>query len=241
MGDLILFAGIGVVVAFEVGRELYRRSKEVGGLRSQVAACSVRPQSAIQGGRVQIEGRAVAIMVSTAPLSGRPVIGLRVKIEKLALESAAGGTGGPVLTWGPVVEAMHMNDFEVEDGTGRARVRTASCYPLLAAEPTVTMSVDQLLRSPLVEVLRHQRYPEHWLVGARSIRVTEYLLEPGETVFVFGEAHREIDPDAPRDYRGAVWRLVISAPLGGWVMVSDQDRDTLLRSMGRWTDLFHGS
>ncbi len=108
MGDLILLVGVGAFVAIQVGRELYRRSKEVGALRHQIAACSVRPQSTIQGGRVQIQGRAVPVLVSTAPLCGRPVIGLRVKIEKEALEAANNGIGAPNWAWGPVLEAMHI-------------------------------------------------------------------------------------------------------------------------------------
>ncbi len=224
---------LAVVRLIETGYERHRASVARRDLRSRLAAGEVVSEQAAVDGPVRIEGKAVAGALLTAPLSGKPVIGYRLRIARGPGDGAVTSQGAAIL------DVACLQEFFVDDGSAAAaRVCPARCLPLFTSESPVAIEAGDLVRSPLKEIVDRCMLPGSALVSASSFVGTEYLLEPGEMVFVFGEATHELDPAAARaGYREPPLRLVVSAPAEGFLVVADRDRDELLQNLREGRDL----
>jgi hypothetical protein len=208
-----------VVAAGLITWALIAQRRRLARIRGKLADIKVVPVGRATEGRLGIEGRARALETRPAPFSGRPVIGFRVKVEQ---EDDDG--------WSTLLDVSELGDFEVEDPTGRALIKAAHGHLLLQEEgrwkngliTSVPPAVEKLLQ-------RHGQSSRGW-VFEKTLRWTEYLLEAGERVFVYGEVRRE--PGSQAGFRQPAQALVIEAPLDGQPMViADQLRADLLRAL----------
>jgi hypothetical protein len=215
MEPIFVIAAFGVTAGL-IAWALIARHRRLARIRGKLAAITVVPVGRATEGRLGVEGRARALETRLAPFSGRAVIGFRVTVEQENDDS-----------WTTLLDVSEVGDFEVEDEAGHALVRAACGHLLLKEE---SRSRNGLLTSapPAVEELlqRHGQSSRGW-VFEKSLRWTEYLLEAGERVFVYGQVRRETG-----GLRQPARPLVIEAPLDGQPMViADQLRDELLRAL----------
>lgn len=192
-------------------------------VREHLAACELLSSAQVEGGRVGLQGQAVARARLTAPGSGKPVIGYRLRLERVR------GDG----ELEPILDVAQVGSFALDDGGPTlTEVQPLRCLPLLAAEPPILVEVGALLRQPLAGVLERHAIASASLAGADRFRITEHLLEAGEPVFVFGQARREVDArGVASGYRGTLWRVVVEPPEGGLLVVADRERDALLAAL----------
>jgi hypothetical protein len=125
-------------------------------------------------------------------------------------------------------------EFElVEEGTGEAAlVRPERCVPLLMPDRMHRPELAALIKPPLAEIVERACVPTSDLVTAVELRAVEHLLEPGEPVFAYGLARRELDPGGARaGYREVPQRVTLSSPPGGFLILADQRHDALLASL----------
>jgi hypothetical protein len=197
-------------------------------VRDHLASSALLRSSEVEAGRVGLEGRAIARARLTAPGSGTPVIGYRLRLARCL-------PGGELE---PILDVSEVAAFALDDGGPTlCEVRPLRCLPLLAAELPLLVEGQALLRQPFAALLdRHAMASARLRTGDRY-RVTEHLLEEGETVFVFGVARRELDvAGSGALYRGALFRLVVDPPEGGLLVVADRGRDALLEALASSED-----
>ncbi len=124
---IFLFAGTLVLAAIFIWyfRDSHRRALS---LKRELSLSRTRIADIVDG-PVLIEGRAIAGKVTTmAPLSRRPVVGYRISV-----------TQNPRPWWDESDNSVTedhsvMNDFLVDDGTGKATVMAAGALLLLSRE-----------------------------------------------------------------------------------------------------------
>lgn len=143
---------------------------------------------AVDGAVVRLVGQVtVSGTPLQAPLTGRPCAAWRIVIEEYR---SNGKTG----SWHQVGEAHDGVEFVIDDGTGRAWIEPRAAR--------VEMVFDQTTRSGTLDdptaieeglLLRLGISGRGWLFN-KSLRYREGALEPGETIAVVGQVHREPDP-----------------------------------------------
>lgn len=171
-------------------------------------------------GEVLIQGWArPGPVLLEAPLSGISVIGFRVTVEAHDVQGSR-----------RVVDYSRVVDFEVQDATGHALIRTKEAQMLLqheysGASETAPPAVISLVNK--LGAVDWRRRPPHRFTWA------EHYLEPGEPVVAYGMARQEIDPSKePVGYRQSATRLVLVKPKQAPLFFADQTREDLLRQLG---------
>jgi hypothetical protein len=202
------------------------RRRRLRALRDQVAAFRFRSLADSPDGPVALEGLARARELLTAPLSGRPVIGFRLRLSGLFLEENARQER-------ELLDVSAVHDFElVEPASGRAAlVRPHPCLPLLEAEATQKLELAEVIKPPLAPIIDRALVSASDLASALELRAVEHLLEPDEPVFAYGVARQELDVDAEAAYRESPHRIVLGAPEGGLLVLADRGRDALLAAL----------
>ncbi len=132
---------------------------------------------------MKIHGRVCALEdVVVAPLSGRSCVAFDVHVEQLKRE-----------TWTTASRDRAACEFAVEDATGRALVRMRLSRVHLVNDATTQDEVLGPLTEATADYLRARGHePGRSL---RPIRVSEGILEEGESVLVMGIGRWEHDPD----------------------------------------------
>jgi hypothetical protein len=218
-------AGIVVVAAIAGCGWLIWRSWRLQRLQQSLEAYPIVSIRQAGEGPLAVEGRALALETMVAPFSAKTVIGFRVKVE----QARSDGEG---TTWETLVDLSELQDFEVEDGTGRALVRAVDYELLLDREERQTNGILTSVPDAVEAFLRHHGETSHGWIFNKSLRWAEYLLEPGEAVFVTGRGRRELDPRQEVDnLRQAPTRLVVDPPSDGPIVVADRLREELLRGL----------
>lgn len=175
-------------------------------------------------GRVQPIGEPLR-----GPLSGRACVFFEVTVE----EYRSSGKSGH---WEEIIRETDAADFLVDDGTGRALVKTNAMKVFLVKDTELKSGFRDDAKSEMEAFLaRHGQKSEDALfnnmaVFNRTLRCKEGVFEPGERVAVLGQAKWEQDPD-PQDagsgYRDVPKRLVMSAPDDGRrLLASDEPQMT---------------
>jgi len=204
-----------------LARARARRIEEWG---AQIAACPVRPVAGAPDGPGGFEGVARALALTSAPLSGRPIIGCRLLLEGVFEEE---GRRVPR----QLLDVSSVAEFDlVEPETQLAvRVRPHRCLPLLAPEPVTRLDLSAVIRPPLSPIIERTCVSAADLATAVELRAVEHLLEPGEPVFACGVVGRERAVGVePATYRDTPWLTTLSPPPGGVLIVADRHRDALL-------------
>jgi len=210
---LILVAGVGSAIS--VGVKLYRdftaddreleeylRSEENLVKRALRSTIRTSIAKAPDGVPVKIYGRVRSLSrVVFAPISGRPCVAFDVHVEQV---------GGQLWT-----TAFHERDsceFLVEDASGRALVRMGSSRMHLVKDVTIVDEVLNAATGAAAEFLTSRGRDVTGLLRSPT-RVSEGVLEDGESVLVLGIGRWEHDPDPDPEvasgYRGRSRRFVL--------------------------------
>jgi len=211
-----------------VGRSA-ERTRHRRMVREHLASSPLLHSTAVEGGRVALQGRAVSRDLLTAPGSGKRVIGYRLRLSRCL----------PRGELAPILDVAQVGSFALDDGGPvPVEVRPVRCLPLLTAEPPTLCEADALRRPPLSGLLERHADSGSALTGADRYRLTEHLLEEGEPVFIFGLARRVVDASgAPAGYRGTLFRLVVDPPEEGLLVVADRQREALLAALDSSEDI----
>jgi len=216
----LLFFGAFVVVGAVVALVSWYASEGQRTIRRLRAHVHTPIGDAVDGGSVKLDGT-VRLLEERfrAPISGRECALYHVVIRELR-------QSGKSSRWVTLVDDRRGGDFLLEDETGRALVR--------ASEPRLDLAIvmDAHKRSgalhgatpELEEVLRRYGQSSSGVFGrAKDLRYEEGVLEEGERAVVLGVSRWELDPDpsATAGYRGKARRLVVAAPPGDPLLVSD--------------------
>lgn len=191
--------------------------------RALKAAPRVTIAEAQQGSVVKIAGRVRPVTeLLAAPLTGRKCVYFEATVE----EYRSSGKSG---RWVEIIREAESSDFLVEDGTGRALVKTAAMKPLLVKDSTLTSGFLNDASADLEAFLqKHGKSSTGWIFN-KNLRYKEGVFEPGETVSVLGQCRWEQDPD-PREagsgYRDTPKRLVMDAPDQGQFLFASDEPDT---------------
>ena len=196
--------------------------KARGHLRHALARIRGTTIAQARPGLVKVRGKVACLGEPLrAPLSGR-----RCAVFDLTIEQ----DGELAATTGTLLHEVRGQDFLLRDGVGKALVRFPPLPSLWLECRKQTMdAIDgDTLRPDLEGYLVARRGPLAGLGLSRvGLHAHEGILAPGIDVVVAGEGVWEPDPapepgvDAASAYRDAPRRLVITAPAGGKLMITD--------------------
>jgi hypothetical protein len=173
-----------------------------------------------------VEGRAVGQALLSSPISGVPVIGYRVRVDLVFPE----GTKR--------LEVAKVNDFEVEDESGRASVSAAGALLLLGHEYAQDSVQGGSAAGDVLRLLADQVDPGVMRRIPESFTWHEYFLEQRETVYACGLGRHVIDTTQdPIHYRQNAYKPTLCRRPDGRLVIADLHRDELLRTLHQspWT------
>lgn len=174
----------------------------------------------IEGERARIVGTVhLTTEPVTAPLTGRPCAYWRVVVE----EHRRGGRSG---RWVTLVDEHDGVDFVVEDGTGKALIRTSHVQVVLENDAKYSTGILSEPTPRLLGFLEARGIPSKGLLFNKDMRFREGIVEHDETVAVVGIGRWQRDPDAKalaEGYRSAELpkRLVMEAMEDSPLLLSD--------------------
>jgi hypothetical protein len=180
--------------------------------RAILAAARKRIREAREGEIVRIVGRLEYVGAPLhAPLSEKSCAYYRVTIR----ENDA--------TSGIAIDEQEAQPFLVADPTGSALVETRDAKFYVVRDVDFGTGMFDDVPAHVETYLRKHGESARGEVFDKKIKYLEGTLRAGEEVAVVGEAHWAMDPDptATDGYRGRARRLVLRAPKGGWLIVSD--------------------
>jgi hypothetical protein len=233
--EILFICCIAAGMATVFGYRLYARAQRVRRLRERIESFPWQAIATAREGRAAVQGVARAGELLRAPLSGREVIGFRVKVEHQ-------DSSNRNARWLTLVDISEVNAFQVQDSTGTAWVEPSFSSLILALESQGRNGMFSSAPPELEQLLnKHGETTRGWIFE-KALRWSEYLLEPGERVYVGGHARREIDHAlATAGYRDTPTRLVINSPDDGPMIISDSLRRDLIESLGMSSDLPNSS
>ncbi|MEM9192107.1 MAG: hypothetical protein AAGF12_23240 [Myxococcota bacterium] len=214
---LVASAMAGTAVAV---RGLYGFYSEGAVLRRQMRRVQrQRIGDAVDGSEVKVCG----VVDDEGPLLEAPLTGRRCVAWTIEVWEGDAGPDAP-----PLVRDAGLRDFLLYEESGRGLVRLERVRFLLT-QKSHFRSGPFTLPSERAEAYLDQCGVRPVLsTGIRKrLRFCEAIVRPGDRVTVCGAAHWVRDPD-PRvqarvSYRAAARRLVIDAPDGGFVLVSNDE------------------
>jgi len=221
VSSFILFFGLVLValLLFSLARWWFSADQRA---RRAMRALPVRPiAEALEAEKVRISGPARPLAEPlTAPLSGRPCACWRVVVEEKVRRDKT-------TYWRTVVDDHEVVDFVIEDGSGKAVVRTAMVQPVLDRDMDARSGFLNDATPELEAFLSERGHSSQGWVFNKTMRYREGVLEPGESVCVVGVGRWEPDPEAAAEARGyrtahQPRRLVLSAPAEGPLLLSDE-------------------
>jgi hypothetical protein len=210
--------------------------------------------------QVQIQGRARARGILFCPLSNRPVIGYRIRIEAFG-RSRLGWLGTELVpatregsgSWYTLVEITRLQEFEIFDDSGSAFIHWLG--PLLLAETRApTELADVVIRPEFYETVDADMEmvtgllridPDEGRFVARSVlagndrvRCWATTIEHNSEVFVCGRPVVRLNPHGESaGYREAPNPLVIRSAGGNPLLVANCNKSALIETLdSRLTD-----
>lgn len=177
----------------------YRESEEQRVKEALRATIRTSIAKAPEGVPVKIFGRArSAGHILRAPMSGRPCLVYDVHVERCRRD-----------IWVTEQRERDACELIVEDATGKAIVRVTESELQLDMDASASASVLEPPSGPYKEYLEAIGGG----FGHEPVRVSEGVIEEGESIAVLGIGHWERDsepvPDRAPGYRGQVRRLVL--------------------------------
>ena len=216
---LVLLAGGAAALAL-LGLRASRRASQQSPDRALLEAPGYRIVDAPTGKVVTVSGMVVPPAEPLeAPISGRPCVCWDVVAEE------RGASSNTAWVWFQIFRDRGGTDFVVEDGTGRALVRTSELRTALRSDASLRSWAGREVPPEVEEYLASRDlFASGVAADTTPRRFREGVVEPGEIVTVLGLARWEPDPTPGAlggGYRTVAMRLVIEPPLGGAVLVCD--------------------
>jgi hypothetical protein len=208
-------------------RSQVRGSRHRRQLLDQLRAAQLIALGRCSDGPVQVEGRVQGIALLRAPISRRMVVGYRLILEQVERND---------IEWLPMCDVRRFNTFRLVDDEGEgALVRPDDAVLFLRPRCYPVDDLLTLLRSPELGLLLQQNgISSTLLVAARLLRITEYAIAPGDTIFVHGVARRRLDPlSEPKNYRALPTTLHIAGAPESPLLLADRPRRELLARLDR--------
>lgn len=179
------FAAVAFGVAMVYyGVKSYRTNK-------RMAETETTPVREIEPGVVELKGTARAIEdeeALSAPISGNEALATTATVQKYS-------SGGKHSSWNTIYDQETVRPFLVDDGTGEVRVEPPEDASLRLRESTTTVDGDE---QPPDNVRRFveafdgvdpaTKDEDRLLASGERRRYREGSIEPGDDVYVFGEA-----------------------------------------------------
>jgi hypothetical protein len=171
-------------------------------------------REASEGAMVKLVGTtAAAGPPLRAPLSGRACVGWQVTVEELCSPPSS------PRRWSYLTEGREATAFLLGDETGQALVDGAMALLLFRERPVLHASPE---RSVELEAFAAKAGLDLGSRSGREKRFFERALEVGVRACVLGLARWEPDPRGVEGgYRETPKRLIVRAPRGGLVVVTD--------------------
>lgn len=191
---------------------------------------------AIAVGRTEVDGEAYPIGEATPrPFQEGDCVVSKWELEVYVDRNDSSG-------WNSASDGIVGGPFELDDGTGRVRVEPVldDESVLISDEKRVRQRFDGGEEAPPAArdfLERETSVGEDGFAGYypdRPKRLTEYTIEPGDHVYVFGGA-KPRDEDAIDDGASNAERLVIGRdPDSDYFVVSDRTEEDITNQLGRW-------
>lgn len=206
-----------------------RRVRLESAMRPVLAAPTVSLREA-RGEMVELCVRTTADAPVVGPVSGRARAWVRVAVYETY-------TSGETSLTVPVAASARPLRIAVQDASGEGEVDPEGAEPDLRAvrkqfrgdrDPTLLQRLQTDFGITLAPQPGHTRWT-----------VEESFLDPGEAVYLLGDARRVDDPKAAASYRGDATRPVVGGHHQGLILHAGDERSllALLRRESRWLDL----
>lgn len=173
------------------------------------------------GEKARVVGQVHAEQTIAAPLSGRACTYWRVTVQEQR-------GGGKNRHWVTIIDEHEGVDFFVQDGAGKAIVKTELVHAVLEKDGKFSSGFLNDADPALEAFLADRGHSSQGWVFNKNMRYHEGVVEPGEHVCVVGVGRWERDPDeearAGAGYREAQMprRLVLESPDDGPLLLSDE-------------------
>ena len=228
MDTIFLLAGLCLSVLAGLGGVSYLQTRgRLARLLKRVEQTELVSMARAGEGAAAAQGQAEALATVRSPLTEREVIAYRIRV-------ADNSDDAPVT----LVDTSEAADFLLVDATGKALVRPGE--PLLLLGNDTSRTTGQLDRAPAALralLAKHGHSTRGWILE-RSLAWTESVVEAGDTVYVLGEAHREVTLDEePDNYREAPSRLVLQPAAGQRMIIADRYRDRVIELLRSYKTL----
>jgi hypothetical protein len=160
--ELFVFCCIAAGLATAFGFKLYFRAQQIRRLKERIESFPWQAIATAREGRIAVQGVARAGELLRAPLSGREVIGFRVKVEQYSKDRRS--------HWQTLVDMSEVNAFQVQDSTGIASVQPVFSSLILALESMETNGMFTSAPPQLEELLnRHGETARGWVFEKKLI------------------------------------------------------------------------
>jgi hypothetical protein len=197
--------------------------------RTKRALRRLRPTKIVEtrdGGMVKLVGRVRFLSPPLeAPFSGRPCAQYRVIVEGVVRDRVARRGGFRGWSQATLIHEERAVDFLLEDGTGCALVRMACAAVAVDMDYNTNSGIFRDPSERVEALLARHGQKGNAEDFNRRLRCREGVLEENDEVAVLGRARYETDADPGAGtlggYREDPRRLVIGAPPGAGVLVSD--------------------
>jgi pSer/pThr/pTyr-binding forkhead associated (FHA) protein len=181
----------------------------VATLSHRVSQTAISPIAQLPDGVGAVRGRVRALQPLTSPVTGIPVVGYQVKVD--------------LHDGGPQAYLARINDFTVEDDGGKALVQVQGCRLVLEQQYMLSSADAGSVAVDVIKALRQGGKPlPDGLQGTFSWE--EYYLEPGEQVYVCGQASTVL---SAAGYRDLNVQRQIASPDDGAFVISDLEPEEL--------------
>lgn len=214
---LFALLGCGVMFAAWYYSEAQRVKRGLAAAQSKTVSALREGDLVRVAGTLRLGPRAL-----TAPLSGRRCALFLVRVREKKGKSSA-----------EIIRESEGVEFTLEDGSGAVLVRPER-FELALVDDHEQRSGTWNDASPAVAnyLASKGQSPETSLGFNRGLSFYEAVLEEGERVAVLAAVTRELDPEpqsAGEGYRDRPMRLVLVAPPGGAMLLSDEPAATTPR------------
>ena len=164
-------------------------------------------------GRVRAEGETLG----EAPLSGTPCLVVHSRIADLE---------------GTIVARTTGVSFAIEDASGRARVLVEEGLAEVAVMRIWRRSVPESELDARAQAMLRPGYTvQERGRRERTIELCEWMVFPGDEVYVLGHAYRDVDPRGESSgFREPPSRAVVRGTARHALIVADADRPSLRRA-----------
>ena len=209
---LYAFAGLGFGVwSFFWGFTRLRRKRLIENT----------PTSTIRSapmGLVEVVGKATRAKTLISPIEKKTCILYRYTVERYQ-------SNGKNSSWVQVAKGDSYNcPFEIEDKTGRITVVPKMCELITDKDYEFTSGIGRGLTQEMINFLEEHNIKYHAFLGNYQMRLREWIIEPGDNVYVLGVAQK--DGNFLNDHQAKVYRRLEelkSQP--GAVDEADLDKD----------------